>query len=235
MARSLRFGIPLLVLLAAVAAAPRAHALGPVDGEVGAFWWQNDFNSTGGSTGVDSSSAGAPGFRAELWFFKRYGLRAGRVSSDLDDLDMDSSSYTSIDLLWKAFAPTQNNFVAVGAGWEQLDAELIGLEGQTSGARLTAQGRFSVARIVYLYGEGSYLPSLDDTRATNPLDGSFENISGREFEAGVCVKPMPFVSFRAGYRANKTSFTRTDFDAFGTEIDGEVEAKGFLAGVNLNF
>ncbi len=30
-------------------------------------------------------------------------------------------------------------------------------------------------------------------------------------------------------------FTRTDFDLFGTEIGGQVESSGYLAGLTLRF
>ena len=83
----------------AFAAVP-AVALGPIDGEVGAVWWANDFDSTGGASTL-TADGDAPGFRAELWVYNKYGVRAGLYTSDLDDVNTENSDYMSVDLLWR--------------------------------------------------------------------------------------------------------------------------------------
>jgi hypothetical protein len=201
--------------------------MGPVDGEFGAVWWASDFDATEADNSV-SASADAPGFRAELWMFKRWGVRAERYSSDLDELDGSDSDYTSIDFRWRAFSPGENNYFAVGLGWEQLDLATIGLDGNTSGARVGAEGRIAVAGMVYVY----------DAPAEDPALGRFEDLDGYELEAGVSLKMAPFVSFRAGYRAQSINFTRTGFEPIPdgpTALDGEAESTGFLAGLTFRF
>ncbi len=59
------------------------EAAGPVDGEVGAIYWNSDFDSTGVAS--LASDAGSPGFRASLWLFNKCGVKAGVYRTDLDD------------------------------------------------------------------------------------------------------------------------------------------------------
>jgi hypothetical protein len=214
-----------------------ALAVGPVDGEVGAAWWANSFSASGNGSQV-SSAAGAPGFRAELWFFGRYGLRAERYSSNLNGLDAATSDYTSLDFRWRAFSPTKNNFIAIGAGWQQLDLGTLGLDGATSGARLGLEGRVAAAGAVYIYGQGSYLPDLRDTNAVDPALGQFRDMSGYEYEAGISWTILPVLSMRGGYRGQRIDFTRTGYIVLpGDEeaIEGASESNGFLLGLSFCF
>lgn len=220
----------------ALAALP-ALAMGPVDGEVGALYWANDFEAAEGGSSL-SSDAGAPGYRAEIWFFKKYGLRAAHYASELDDFNDLSSDYTSVDFMWRAFSPTENNFLAIGLGWQTMDLETIGLEGDTSGVRVDVEGRVALGGLFYLYGQGSYLPSLDDAPAVDPLLGNFEDLDGHEFEAGVSWKIAPFLSLRAGYREQVINFTRTDFIPLpgeDSEVAGDATTEGFLLGLSVRF
>jgi opacity protein-like surface antigen len=82
------------------------------------------------------------------------------------------------------------------------------------------------------------MPALDDAPAVDPALGRFEDLDGYELEAGVSVKMAPFISFRAGYRAQSIGFTRTGFEPIPdgpTSLDGEAESNGFLAGLTFRF
>jgi hypothetical protein len=235
MSRQLRVAVGLFSLLLFVAMP--AQALGPVDGEVSAVWWNNEYAVDEGGLGA-SEDAAAPGFLAELWLFNRYGLRAGVYSSDLDDVGLDSSDYMSVDLLWRAFSPTENSFFALGAGWTEMDLSTIGLDGDTSGARLTAEGRVGIIALLYLYGQGAYMPALDDAPATDPALGRFEDVESTELELGVSWKILPVLSLRAGYRKQEVEFLRTGFIPLAgspPEVSGQVESDGFLAGLTARF
>ncbi len=219
-----------LLLLSTLTCLP-ASAMGPVDGEVGAAWWHNSFSSDDGTSTI-TSDAGAPGYRAELWFLQRYGVRAERYSSELDDFDLSTSNSTSLDFMWRAFSPSENNYFALGLGWQEIDLGTIGLAGDSSGIRLALEGRVALGGLFYLYGQGYYLPSLDDTEATDPGLGQFEDMDGHILEAGISWKLAPFVGMRAGYRLQNVSFTRTVLD---TQYEGEAEADGFLLGLCVRF
>jgi hypothetical protein len=220
-----------------VGAGTAIEAAGPIDGEVGAIYWNSDFDSSGVS--ALASDAGSPGFRASLWLFNKYGMKAGMYRTNLDDFSsIEASDYASLDFMWRPLSPTQNNYFAVGLGWQQMDLNTIGLEGDTSGVRVNVEGRVGLGKIVFAYGEGSYLPSLDDATATTVGFGQFESMSGYEYELGVSWKMFPFVQLRAGYRMHSIDFDQAGLDpllGFGTEMAGTAESSGFLAGLTFNF
>jgi len=225
------FGVVLgLFALTSLFAAP-ALAMGPVDGEVGAVWWANDHDASYGES-IFSSEAGAPGFRAELWFMERYGVRAERYSSDTGDIGGGTSDYTSLDFMWRAFSPTENNYFALGAGWQEIDLDMIGLAGETSGVRLALEGRIALGGLFYIYGQGYYMPALDDAQSIDPGLGPLRDMDGHMLEAGLSWKIAPFLSMRGGYRQHNLNFKTTLLDV---EIDGEAESSGFLLGLSFRF
>jgi hypothetical protein len=187
-------------LLFASAVAP-VLAVGPIDGEVSALWWANDYDN-----GETSTDAGSPGLRAELWMLERYGVRASQFGSDPDG--SDGADYTTLDVMWRALSPTENNFVAVGMGWQQMAIE--GLE-DTSGVRVSIEGRIGLMDMLYAYGNGAYLPSLSDAQAADGLTGTFRDLDAYEYEMGVAWKAMPFMNVHAGYRVNGLSFNHETF------------------------
>jgi hypothetical protein len=226
----------ILSLFVLGAAAP-ALAIGPVDGEIGAVWWANDFEVTEGGVGA-SASGDAPGYRVELWLFKRFGLEAAAYSSDLGSIGADSSDYMNVDLLWRPISPTTNNFLAIGAGWQTMDLGTLGLDGDTSGPRAVVEGRIGLVGPVYFYGLACYLPALDDARASDPAVGEFKDLHGYQVDAGVAWTILPFVSLRAGYRSQSVDYTRSGFVPLPGEpsqVDGQVDSKGYIAGLSFRF
>jgi hypothetical protein len=144
----------------------------------------------------------------------------------------------NVDFLWRPISPTSSNFVAVGAGWQQMDLATIGLDGETQGARALVEGRVGLLGPVYFFGLGSYLPSLDDTSASDPALGQFRDMSGYELDAGVAVTFLPFVSLRAGYRTQAIEYTRSGYVPLPGEppsMDGEVDSSGSVAGLSFKF
>jgi len=244
-------------------AAP-ALAAGPLDGEVAAVWWANDFDSTS-EAGADSNDGGAAGLRGQLWFKNRYGVKATQYGSD--PADSDGADYTSVDLMWRPLSPTENNFIAVGVGWQAM--EIAGLEDETSGMRLAFEGRVGLAGMVYAYGNAAYLPSMEDSGSADAAFGDFEDLQSYEYELGVAWNATPFVNVHAGYRANTLDFNQSSVLAAGAgsglndagngggsshltpggsdngcescaptalgQTSGSVETSGFFAGVGVKF
>ena len=214
----------LLALATVLAAAPHvpAWALGPVDGEVTVLYWNSDTDAFGAS-----ESSSAVGGRAELWFIKKLGVSAGiyrpEPDGSLDGLEFD---YKNLDVKWRLISPTENNFLAVGAGWQLVDIDFGGFDTDTSGLRLVAEGRVGLVNILYLYGRAAYLPSLDDldTGLITLTDGK-----GKEFEFGLQLKPMPFIQFFAGFRSHEDNFE----GPFGADVDFKHD--GIVAGAGVNF
>jgi hypothetical protein len=214
----------LLALLTVLAAAPSlpVWALGPVDGEVTALYWLSDTE-----VGDVSESSSAVSGRAELWFVKKFGVSAALYQPDPEDsLEGTDFDYKNIDFKWRLLSPTENNFLAIGAGWQQADYDDNGVEADTSGPRLVAEGRVGIVGMLYFYGRGAYLPDLDDMEVGLV---TFTDGKGHELEFGVQLKPMPFVQFFGGYRTQEESFE----GPFGNDID--LKHDGFVVGAGFNF
>jgi len=201
----MRTVIRIVVLCGSLVSMPATPLLaaGPIDGEVSALWWANDLD-TSSQAGNTSDDGGAPGLRAELWALERYGVRAAQFGSDVRS--SQGADYTSIDVMWKALAPTENNFLALGLGWQRMQLE--GLAGDTSGMRLAVEGRVALAGMIYAYGTGSYLPDLEDAAPTTPGASTLEDMDAYEYELGVAWNAMPFMNVHAGYRVNNLSFSQ---------------------------
>lgn len=187
-----------------------AVAMGPVDGEVTAMYWmsETEVDVGFGSASEDSEDIG---FRGELWFMKKLGVSVALFSADLEDSDA-TIDYNNLDVKWRVLSPTENNFLAVGAGWQQID-----LDGDDAdGFRVVVEGRVAIVGIVYFYGRGAHAPELD----ADGIDGDMT-----ELEAGVMVKPAPFLQLFGGYRSNDMSF------------DGGIDltTDGFVIGAGVNF
>ncbi len=210
-----------------------ALAAGPVDGSFGVLWWQTDFQR--GSALEDiSADAGAPGYRGELWFFNKVGVRANLFSSDLGELNEDDADYISADVMWRLWSPTEKSFVAAGLGWQDMEFTESGLGAtrvETAGVRATVEGRVGVIAVLYVYGVYSYLPELDDF---SPGGGDrYTELEGQEYELGVQWKVAPFVDMRAGYRASQLDYLREP--VLNPAYNGQVDSEGFMVGFGIHF
>ena len=218
MFRALR--IASLALIAAALAIAPARAVGPVDVEITALGWMSDTDVNG----VKESSE-APAARAEVWIVDRFGVSLGyfapRPGGDLDGFDL---TYTNLDLKYRFLSVSRNNFFAVGAGWEQIDPKVNGVS-KVQGARLAAEGRVGIVKILYFYGRAGYLPKLDDLE----IDGTtFTDGKGWDAEAGLQIKPFAFVQFFFGFRTDSLGYR-------SPEGDLDVKNSGPVVGVGVNF
>jgi len=176
-----------------------AVAAGPIDGEAGLNWWANDFDADLGGGDVD---AGAVGGHLQLWWNETWGLKGALYRSDLADSgNADDVDYLSIDLKRRLISVTENNYLAAGFGYQQLDLR----GGKTEGLRLLVEGRVGLVGAVWLYGQSAWMPVFDDTSAR-------ENQDAFELEAGVGFSPLPFIKLSAGWRKFSLDFTDTAAD-----------------------
>ncbi len=182
-----------LVLIAGLLSALPAYALGPVDGEAGVLTWAVDTDDYTDPS-VDTASIGG---YAELWLDQRWGLRAALYRVNEDVVSMAPDEQTLVDLKYRLASLTDNTFVALGLGWEQ---DRFGAEGDTSGARVLAEGRVGVLGALYLYGEAGWAPQMGDL-------GLRQDLSSISVETGLVLDPLPFVSLRAGWRYHITDYT----------------------------
>jgi hypothetical protein len=178
-----------------------APAAGPVDGEATVNWWANDFDADVAGGDVD---AGAFGGQVQLWWNEKWGLQGSLYRSDLADSgggnDID---YLSLDLKQRLLSFTEHNYLAAGVGYERLD---MSANGNTQGLRLLVEGRLGLAGAVYAYGHTAWIPVFEDTDSREDLDAL-------EFEAGIGVSPLPFVTLSAGWRKFALDFTDSATDS----------------------
>jgi hypothetical protein len=196
-----------VLVVAAVSARP-AKAIGPVDVEVGAGYWDADTEIVN-----VSESASAPALFGNVWLKNALGFGVSRYeavpSGALDGADTD---YTSVDAKWRFMNATRNNFVAVGLGAEQVGI----VDDSTVAPRIVVEGRASV-KMVYFFGKGAYLPSLGSmTIEGTQVDGK----TGTEFEAGVGVHPIPLLSINLSYKANSMDFDVPGAGSFSVDNTG---------------
>ena len=195
------------LLLCAMLAPVSAYSLGPVDAELGVVYWAHDVDSSD----LGNASADGDGAYAELWFANSWGLNGEYFTSDPDLPGMADSSSLSIDVMRRILSPTENNFVALGAGWQ--DTELTG-GGSGEGLRLVAEGRAGVG-VLFVYGQAAWMPELGDA-------GIRKDLSATEIEFGVSFTPFPFLNLRAGYRSFETDFRGGSQSSDGYLIGGAI-------------
>lgn len=198
-----------LLFALAFASLPASGALaaGPIDGEAGLNWWANDFDADLGDGDID---AGAAGGHLQLWWNETWGLKGALYRSDLADAgSADDVDYLSVDLKRRLLSVTENNYLAAGVGYEQLDLR----GGDTHGLRLLVEGRIGLVGAVWAYGHSAWMPVFDDTAGREDQDAY-------EFELGVGFSPLPFMKLSAGWRKFSLDFTDTATDAGRTNSAG---------------
>ena len=199
----------LLAISAMMFMPQKGHAAGPLDVEIGLTWWVHDVEVSG----AGSSSADDTGAYAEIWWAEGWGLATDYFNSDPDEGRFEDASDFSVDIKRRVLSPTENNYLALGAGWQDID---VASGASTSGPRLLIEGRGGVG-ILFAYGQMAWMPDLGDT-------GVFRDVEGTETQVGLSLTPFPFLNLRLGYRV-------MDLDFRG----GSRKADGYLLGGAVHF
>ncbi len=198
-------------------ASTSSHALGPVDGEIGIALWNNEYQVDLSQGDID---AGSTMIYGETWLGDTWGLRGAWFDSDLDGVGIPNQSRTQLEVRRRLLSASDNNYFALGAGIEQLDL----INGQdTSGFRISAEGRAGLPGSIFVYGKFAWTPDLGDA-------GNFKDISAREVDAGIHITPMPFLSIRLGYLDYEV-----DFDNATTGRSGASSTSGFYLGTGFHW
>jgi hypothetical protein len=198
-----------MIALLALTLPTAAQALGPLDAEAGLIWWAHDVDTDD----IGNTSADGKGAYGEIWWANNWGVTGDYFESDPDRRGVGSTTDLSIDVKRRLFSPTDNNFIAVGAGWQ--DTELLGAGG-AQGLRLTFDARVGLG-LLYVYGKAAWMPDLGNA-------GIRRDIEGTEYQVGVSLTPFPFLNVRLGYRM-------LDLDFRG----GSQQSDGYLLGAAIHF
>jgi len=203
-----QFLLPIALVLFVIFTAT-SRAAGPVDAEAGLTWWVHDVDTPE----LNNVTADGPGAYAEIWWDEAWGVGAEYFKTDPDTRRASSVSEFSFDLKRRLASPTENNFLAVGAGWKNQD--VIG-GGTADGFRLLLEGRVGVG-ILFGYGTLAWMPDLGDAGLRRDLDAT-------EYQFGVSLTPFPFLNLRLGYRKSDLNFN-----------GGSQTSDGFLLGAAIHF
>lgn len=211
------FGALVLSLIVACWAAPvLAQEVDiPVEEKTDKRWVAEDINSLsifGGESG--DSFLGT----SELWA-NQWGVSAQLKQNDnqaLFGLPKDSSFF-NLDVK-RRFGNRDKSNIELGLGWQELN---INSQFDASGPRVSITGRYNFLRDFQVYGLTSYYPELED-RARQDEGTAYE------LEAGLMYKPLPSLSFKAGYRVFSLEVQDPVTDELGSSA-------GFLLGTDLSW
>lgn len=157
--------------------------------------------------------------QSELWT-NNWGISAKLLQNDSDDvfgLPADSQ-YFNLDVKRRILGSQDKSNLELGLGWQELD---IDSQLDASGPKVSLSGRFNVLDSLQLYGTTSYFPELEDSIQNSEL-------TAFEFEAGLSYKPLPSLSFKAGYRVFSLDLEDPVIEDLGS-------SSGFLLGTDLSW
>jgi hypothetical protein len=193
-----------LVVAASLLCASPALALGPVDIELSAAYWDatQDFNFAAGGS-IDHFGDGNVMFDGKLSRGK-WSLDVTQANTELESGLFPGSGRTTdfliIDFRRRIAEFSEGNYFAIGLGWQQIDVSYAGLPGSadTSGLRLSAELRTNLAGVIQGYGELGFFPSMDDMTGGPGLMA--ESVEGYDYEVGVLIRLAPYLKLKVGYR-----------------------------------
>lgn len=188
-----------------------------VDGSAYLNWWSNDFSANALDASFDAGTVGIDG---EAWWAQRWGIKGSLYKSDVVESNSgEGPDFLSVDVKRRLLSPSENNFLALGLGWQSVD---LTREADTEGYRLLLQGGLGLTPMLSLYGHAAWMPGLVSSAEVG-------DPKAVEIEAGVAIKPFPFVSFRAGYRTFKLDYVSAQ------GANEESTSKGVLVGAGVTF
>lgn len=212
-----RFLLSLLLLTAGGFCNPVFAEESGVDGSAYLSWWSNNFSANALDASFDAGTVGAEG---EVWWAQKWGIKGSLYKSDVvESNSREGPDFLSVDIKRRLISPTENNFLALGLGWQDVE---LGQGVDTQGYRLLLQGGLGLTPVLSIYGHTAWLPGMVES-------DELEDPKGLEFEAGIALKPFPFVSFRAGYRTFKLDYVSVQ------GANEQSKSKGVIIGAGVTF
>ncbi len=156
---------------------------------------------------------------AQDWWDLPWGNRGGIKLTGINTESYNESSPASLSLKHRLFFTPGNTVIDAGLGIQTISLDR---NDSLNGLRLSLGGRMGIGNFVTLYGESIWLPKLVES------DG-FENLSGLEFETGVVLNPLPFLSIRAAYRRYNLDYTLTSGE------NNHTTTQGILIGTGIHW
>jgi len=186
-----------------------------LDNKPSLMWLSTDINVSSFS---DNSSYNSFLSAGEVWA-NNWGVSASVLQNDSNDvfgLPQDSE-YLNLDVK-RRFGGQDATNLQLGLGWQELN---INEQLEASGPKLSVSGRFNIIDNFKVYGATSYFPELDDSLNDN-------DATAYEIEAGLLYQPVPYISFKAGYRV-------FELDLEDPVIEDLGSSSGFLFGTDFSW
>lgn len=208
------------ILLIFTITATKVHAdelLDPIElnNKPSLMWLSTDLNI---SPFTNTSSYNSFLSGGEVWS-NNWGVSASLLQNDSDDvfgLPQDSE-YLNLDVK-RRFGGEDKSNLQLGFGWSELN---IDEQIEASGPSLSLSGRLNIIDNFKVYGATSYFPELDDSLNDN-------DATAYEIEAGLLYQPVPYISFKAGYRVFELDLEDPIIEDIGS-------SSGFLLGTDFSW
>jgi hypothetical protein len=156
------------------------------------------------------------GYSARDWWSQPWGARDTIDLAGLNAEPRHTLQPTNLGFRPRLLSTPRNTIVDAGVGIKTIG---FGQNGFRDGLRLSLGGRMGFGNLLTLYGESAWMPGLIESNG-------FDGLSGLEFETGVMLNPLPYLSFRAAYRRLNLDYRLTDSEGEHSYSEGIIFGTG---------
>lgn len=184
------------------------YALEPAKTGIDLYTWSPGSLST--------NSYASFGYSAQDWWNQPWGTGDTINLADLNTEPRHTFHPTNLDFRQRLLSTPRNTMVDAGVGIKTIG---FGQNDFRDGLRLSVGGRMGFGNLFTLYGESAWMPGLIESNG-------FDSMSGLEFETGVMLNPLPYLSFRAAYRRLDLDYRLTDSEDEHSYTEGIIVGTG---------
>lgn len=189
------------------------HALEPTETGIDLYTLNPGSPSTPAG---NTSSFASFGYSAQDWWNQPWGTRNTIDLADIITEPLHTSHPVNLDFRQRLLSTPQNTIVDAGVGIKTIG---FGQNDFRDGLRLSLGGRMGVGNLITLYGESAWMPGLIES-------SGIDRLSGLEFETGLMLSPLPYLSFRAGYRRLNLDYRLTGGEGEHSYTEGIIFGTG---------
>ncbi len=173
------------------------YALEPTDTRIDLFTW-----NLGAPSGITDQTGRLTMFGSGVrdWWNQPWGARDTISLTNINAESRNEPYSVNLNMKQRLLSTPRNTFVDAGVGIKTIG---FGRNDRRDGLRLSLGGRIGIGSFITLYGESAWMPGLIESKG-------FESLTGLEFESGVVLNPLPYLSIRAAYRRLNLDYTLTD-------------------------
>jgi hypothetical protein len=189
------------------------YALEPAETGIDLYKWSPGSPS---ATADNTSSSASFGYSAQDWWEQPWGTRNTIDLANLNAGSRHTFQSSNLDFRQRLLSTPQNTIIDAGVGIKTIG---FGQNDFRDGLRLSLGGRMGFGDLFTLYGESAWVPGLIESNG-------FDSLSGLEFETGVMLSPLPYLSFRAAYRRLNLDYRLTDSEGVHSYAEGIIFGTG---------